>query len=88
MVPTEALPPGIVSTAHVTVVVVVPVTEAVNVWASPVVSPTRTGLMVTEIPPVTAVVTVMVAEAVLVVSVTDLAVAVTLAGVGTLAGAV
>jgi len=77
-----------VSTAHVTVVVVVPVTEAVNVWAWPVVSASRTGLMVTATPVVTAVVIVRVAEAVLVGSVTDVAVAVTVAGVGTLAGAV
>lgn len=85
-VPTEELPPGMESTSHVTVVVGFPVTVAVKVWAWPVVRAARTGLMATEAEPPTTAVMVIVTEAVFVLSVTEVAVAVTVAGVGTVAG--
>ena len=89
MVPTEELPPGIESTSHVTVVRVLPVTVAVKAWLWPVVSAARTGLMATEAePPPTTEVMVITAEAVFVPSLTEVAVTVTPAGVGTVTGAV
>jgi hypothetical protein len=77
-----------VSTSHVTVVVVLPVTVPVNVCAWPVVSPARTGLTLTATLPVTVAVIVKVDVADFVVSVTDVAFRLTAAGVGTLPGAV
>ena len=88
MVPTEELPPGSESTSQVTEVFVLPETVAVNVWLCPLVRPTRLGLTVTETPPVDCVVTVIVVVADLVESATDLAVSVTVAGAGTVPGAV
>jgi hypothetical protein len=88
-VPTEELPLGMESTSHVAVVTGFPVTVAVNVWACPVVSATRTGLIATDaVPPPTEAVIVIVVEARLLPSFTEVAVAVTAAGVGTAAGAV
>ena len=65
-----------------------PVTVAVNVWVWPVVRPTRTGLTLTETEPVDGAVMLMVSAAVFVESATDVAVTVTAAGEGKLAGAV
>ncbi len=77
------------STSHVTLVTAFPVTVAVNVWPCPVVRATRTGLMATEAePPAPTAAIVIVAEAVFVPSATEAAVAVTVAGVGAVAGAV
>jgi hypothetical protein len=76
------------STSHVTFVLLLPVTVAVNVWACPVVRATRTGLMATEAEPVDGAVMLIVAAAVFVASATDVAVTITTAGVGAVAGAV
>ena len=62
-------------------------TVAANVWFCPVVSAARTGLTLTETEPVDGAVRLIVAEAVFVASVTDVAVTTTAAGVGKLAGA-
>ena len=86
--PTDPLPPVIESTSQTTAVLLLPVTVAVKVCCWRVVSAARFGLMVTFTDPVMTEVIVNVAVALLVVSATDLAVSVTVAGFGTLAGAV
>ena len=88
IVPVEELPPGTVSTSHVTVVVAAPATVAVKVCDWLMVRPARLGLMLTDTGTGGATVMVIVEVAVLVVSVTDLAVTATVAGLGTVPGAV
>jgi hypothetical protein len=88
IVPTDPLPPLIESTSQTTAVLLTPVTVAVKVCCWRVVSAARFGLMLTFTDPLMTAVIVNVAEAVLVVSATDFAVNVIVAGFGTLAGPV
>ena len=88
IVPTVEFPPGIESTSQFTLVLVLPVTAAAKVCACWVVRPARFGLTVTATVPVDWAVMVMVVTAVLAVLATDVAVRVTVAGFGTVAGAV
>jgi hypothetical protein len=83
-VPTVALPPATPFTVHVTAVLAVPVTVAVNCCDAPV---TKVALVGTN-DTLTAALTVTVAEADLVLSAALVAVTVTVAGAGTAAGAV
>jgi hypothetical protein len=85
----DEFPPGTVSTSQVTEVLELPLTEAAKVCRWPVVRPARLGLMLTvTLPGGGGAVMVKVADAVLLVSATDLADTVTVAGLGTEPGAV
>ena len=85
--PMSALPPGTESTSHLTVVTELPATVAVKFRVWPVVRAARTGATLTATEPVDGAVMVIVTEAVFVPSATEVAVAVTAAGVGTVEGA-
>jgi hypothetical protein len=84
IIPTVALPPAVPLTLQFTAVLEAPVTVAVNVW----VIPTVTFMVAGETDTVTGAATVTVAEADFVVSATDVALIVTVAGDGTVDGAV
>jgi hypothetical protein len=86
MVPTLLFPPGIVSTSHVTFVLALPLTVALNVKVWPIVMPPRFGKMATVVAPEAT--TVIVADELIEESATEVAVIVTVAGEGTVAGAV
>src|SRR4029077_13031628 len=88
MFPISELPPATESTSQCTVVTELPATVAVKVCVWPVVRATRTGETLTVTEPVAGAVMVIVAEAAFVPSFKEVAVAVTTAGVGAVAGAV